>query len=390
MTSEIAPGKLTPPVWDVQEHDIQQLSNNSQEAARETLCLSNNQAVKLVENLYGFNVESVKKLGSYGDYNFHVKVSGADQEHHEYILKVMNAKDSRDEEQITAQTSMMTFLSTRDFHVPRPEQNRWGNIMSLVNFERKENGTTVSTDHNVRLLTYLPGILGSDVTLDPASLQGAGVYMARLHQALKNFDHPGLYRPNFKWNLRNTSVVGEHLHVLGSIEDQKMAHKVLDLFADKVLSRMEDLPQGPTHADFGSGNILVKEKTTNPGPEERYQICGVLDFGDAIWNPLVFDVAISLLFYMLTAPDHEDPTVYSGHFLRGYESVRPLTMAEWDVLYHCVVERACQLYVLNEHAVSVEPDREAHIRQDCERLYETLKYLVESPKAEIDKQMLGR
>eukprot|EP00058_Branchiostoma_floridae_P016123 XP_002601611.1 hypothetical protein BRAFLDRAFT_124336 [Branchiostoma floridae] len=286
MTSEIAPGKLRPPVWDVQEHNIQQLSKNSQEAARETLCLSNNQAVKLVENLYGFNVESVKKLGSYGDYNFHVKVSGADLEHHEYILKVMNAKDSRDEEQITAQTSMMTFLSTRDFHVPRPEQNRWGNIMSLVNFERKENG--------------------------------------------------------------------------------------------------------PTHADFGSGNILVKEKTTNPGPEERYQICGVLDFGDAIWNPLVFDVAISLLFYMLTAPDHEDPTVYSGHFLRGYESVRPLTTAEWDVLYHCVVERACQLYVLNERAVSVEPDREAHIRQDCERLYETLKYLVESPKAEIDKQMLGR
>ncbi|XP_066273472.1 hydroxylysine kinase-like [Branchiostoma lanceolatum] len=385
MASEIAPVKLRPPVLD--EQDTQSLPNNSQEDSRETLHLSNSQAAELVEKLYGFNVESVRKLGSYGDYNFHVKVFGVGQDHHGYILKVMNAKDSRDEEQITAQTSMMTFLSTRDFQVPRLVQNRWGQGMSLETFERKENGTQVSTDHNVRLLTFLPGILCSDVTLESASLQAAGVYMGRLHQALQDFDHPGLYRPNFKWNLKNLSGARDYLHVLDSIEDQEMIHNVLGLFADKVLSRLEDLPQGPTHADFGGTNILVRESMTNS--EGRYQICGVLDFGDVVWNPLVFDVAISLMFYMLTAPDHEGPATYAGHFVRGYESIRPLTPAEWDVLYHCVVGRACQMYVFNEHSVSVEPEREAHIRKDTEGLYETLKFLVETPKAEVDKQMLG-
>ncbi|KAI8492555.1 hypothetical protein Bbelb_295960 [Branchiostoma belcheri] len=351
------------------------------------LHLSNSQAAELVERLYGLDVESVTDLDSYGDYNFHVKVSGVHEGHHGYVLKVMNAEDSRDEEQITAQTAMMTFLSTRGFPVQRLQQNRWGKVMSLETFQWKQHGTQVSSDHNVRLMTYLPGILGSDVTFDSKSLLAAGVYLARLHQTLQDFHHPGLQRPNFKWNLRNVCAIRQYLHVLPRAEDRDVVNKALDLFSETVLSRMEDLPQGPIHADFRSENILVREKTTNSA-EGRYEICGLLDFGDATWNPVVFDVAISLLNLMLAT--EQDPIAYSGYFLRGFESVRPLTSAEWDVLYPCVVGVACQLYVLNQHSISVDPGRAPYILKECGRIKETLGLLVETPKPEFDKQMLGR
>ncbi|XP_019644109.1 PREDICTED: hydroxylysine kinase-like [Branchiostoma belcheri] len=234
------------------------------------LHLSNSQAAELVERLYGLDVESVTDLDSYGDYNFHVKVSGVHEEHHGYVLKVMNAEDSRDEEQITAQTAMMTFLSTRGFPVQRLQQNRWGKVMSLETFQWKQHGTQVSSDHNVRLMTYLPGILGSDVTFDSKSLLAAGVYLARLHQTL---------------------------------QDRSMQIS-----------------------------------------EARTSLCG---------------------------------RRRQTRQREGFESVRPLTAAEWDVLYPCVVGVACQLYVLNQHSISVDPGRAPYILKECGRIQETLKLLEE-------------
>ncbi|XP_078615663.1 hydroxylysine kinase-like isoform X1 [Branchiostoma floridae x Branchiostoma japonicum] len=340
--------------------------------------LTEEQAGQLVETLYGLKVTSLKPLDSYDDLNFYVKVDGPAAWAHGYTLKVMNGTDSKNGDLIEAQNQMMTFLADRGFPVPRIVPNLQGADMSLEQLLKKDNG---STSHNiVRLLTYLPGTVYHNVPVTKRLAYDAGAFLAKIHEALRDFSHPALHRPEFVWSLKCLPSLENYLHCLKEERHKDINKEIIQAFREKVLSRMDDLPQGVMHGDFNDLNVLVEEDPVTPS---EYRVCGLLDYGDAIVNPYVFDLAIALMYFMSVV---KDPITFGGHLVAGFESVRPLTPAEWDVLYYCVVARASQSYVLGRYTASIHPQNTEYLMVTAGSVWKFIDMWWQTPKEEIYKQ----
>lgn len=75
------------------------------------------QAKKIVKNIYGLTVINITELNGYDDLNFHILVEENDNESIKqiltdgYVLKIINALDSKDREEYEAQSELLLFLS---------------------------------------------------------------------------------------------------------------------------------------------------------------------------------------------------------------------------------------------------------------------------------------
>ncbi|XP_019636204.1 PREDICTED: hydroxylysine kinase-like isoform X4 [Branchiostoma belcheri] len=71
---------------------------------------------------------------------------------------------------------------------------------------------------------------------------------------------------------------------------------------------------------------------------------------------------------------------------QGYESVRALTPAEWDVLYYCVAARALQSYVLGHYTASLHPENTEYLMFTAGSVWKFIELWWGTPKEEIYKQ----
>ena len=78
-------------------------------------------------------------------------------------------------------------------------------------------------------------------------------------------------------------------------------------------------PRGIIHGDLNDENVLVAGAA----------VAGLIDFGDALENPLVCDLAIAVAYLTLGS---SDPLTLGAAIVAGYESVRRLQPAERDAL----------------------------------------------------------
>ncbi|XP_019636202.1 PREDICTED: hydroxylysine kinase-like isoform X2 [Branchiostoma belcheri] len=341
--------------------------------------LTEEQAGQLVERLYGLKVKSVKPLDSYYDMNFYVTVDGPAPWAHGYTLKVTNGTESKNEDLIEAQNKMMAFLADRGFPVPRVVPNLQGRDMSLEQLLKNEN---VSYSHNiVRLLTYLPGTVYHNVPVTHHLAYEAGAFLAKVQKALRDFSHPALHRPDFVWSLRYVPSLEKHLHCLKEDPHVDIIREIIQAFREKVLPRMDDLQQGVMHGDFNEQNVLVEEDPVTPS---EYRVCGLLDYGGIIVDPYIFDLAIALMYFMSVVL--KDPFSFGGQLVAGYESVRALTPAEWDVLYYCVAARALQSYVLGHYTASLHPENTEYLMFTAGSVWKFIELWWGTPKEEIYKQ----
>ncbi|MEJ2541811.1 MAG: phosphotransferase, partial [Gemmatimonadota bacterium] len=81
-----------------------------------------------------------------------------------------------------------------------------------------------------------------------------------------------------------------------------------------------ELPHGFIHGDLNDENVLV----------DGDRVVGVLDFGDALYNPLVCDLAIALAYLLLEEPD---PWEAGARLVEGYHARRPLSITECELLF---------------------------------------------------------
>ncbi|XP_066278944.1 hydroxylysine kinase-like isoform X1 [Branchiostoma lanceolatum] len=343
--------------------------------------LTEEEARRLIEERYGFKVKSLRPMNSYIDLNFHVKVEDDVSWPYGYTLKVTNGTFSRNRDVFEAQTQMTTFLEHKGFPVPQAVPNLRGEVMSLESLRGNDNGPC--SENMVRLSTYLPGSILYDVPMTLSLAYDSGVFLAKVQEALQDFFHPALRRPDNLWSLAGLPSLVKYLHCLKDERIKDEIRKIVHTFGEKVLSRMDELPQGAVHGDFNDQNVLVEEEPTHPG---KYRICGLLDFDLIIFNPYVFDLAVGLMYLMSAVRDPNDPITFGGHFLAGFESVRALTPVEWDVLYYCVVARALQSYVFGHHTASIYPENREYLMVTAGGLWKLIDRWWGTPKEEIYKQ----
>lgn len=174
----------------------------------------------------------------------------------------------------------------------------------------------------MRVMSYLDGDLLSSVAATAAQFRSVGAVLARLDSVMTGFRHPDESRLLI-WDLKNFLHIRPLLEMVTDRDDVTMATWVFDQFEAAVAPRISTLETQMIHGDFSPFNVVV-----NPASEEF--VAGVIDFGDVVRSPLIFELAVAVANQI--GLDERRPWDSALDIVRGYRSVRPLANRDVSLL----------------------------------------------------------
>ncbi len=196
-----------------------------------------------------------------------------------------------------------------------------------------------------RLLQFVEGTPWSEAAPAPdARLHHAGRCIAHVATALTPLDPPAARRTH-RWDLTAAGALRGRVSLVEDAGRRRVVEEAFRLWAG-VQPYLAALPQGLIHGDLNDENVLVAED----------RVAGLLDFGDALYNPVVCDLAIALAYLLLDEPD---PLAAGTQVVAGYHAVRPLSSAEAEVLFPLVCGRLAVSLVTAAERRCIDPDRAA-------------------------------
>jgi len=315
-------------------------------------------AESLLVRLYGLRSTTVKELNSYDDRNFRFTVEMETTNPHirevcqdGYILKVTNWQDSKDVDFFDAQNEMILHMAGAGLDVPVPIANCQGKLKSTEELEVNPGveGTEV-TRNVVRLLKFVPGsILDQIQPWTRKHFYQCGAFVAKMDVALQSFHHPAYLTRNSIWFLSSIPAVRQFVSAVEDPERNKMIHEILDCFCDTVIPIQDKLEAGIIHGDFNEQNILMRKNN------DEDSVYSVIDFGDSQHGPLLYELAITIMYMMTKA---EDPNMVGGHVLAGYLQHRHLPHEERKLIRVCVAARYAQSLSMGAYSYKQDPGNE--------------------------------
>ncbi|XP_038073828.1 uncharacterized protein LOC119741939 [Patiria miniata] len=344
-------------------------------------CLDDEGARELVSKLYGWSVDQIKQLPGYDDLNFFIKIkSSSSAECSEFVLKVINSRESGNPDWIQAETDVLLHLTESGIPCPTPVKNLSGDYLSLEEIVDKSGKQPTGLKFIVRMLVFLPGTIVRELyqpgtTVPDKCFYTMGQFLATIDKALLDFQGPSIAplekkAREFRWSPNCIPLVRDILWAVTDVEKRKLAEEVLEELETQVAPKMADLRRCVLHTDFNDMNIVRQQDGPAPSETQWHTAggldipanqdswlgdLGVIDFSDIVYSNLLFDAGNSLAYMMMSQP-HGDPLVSGAHFLAGYNSVLPLTSTEMSLLRCCSAARLVQSLVNGLHAYSQHPD----------------------------------
>lgn len=196
-----------------------------------------------------------------------------------------------------------------------------------------------------RLLQFVPGqVWGQEVLAGTARLRQLGQVVGGLSTALAATDCAAA-RATHAWDL---AQAGQHIEHLGVVDDAARRGQLQRLFDrwPAVLQPLAQVPHGVIHGDLNDDNLLLQDG----------RLSGVLDFGDALWNPLVADLAIALAYVLLDEPW---PWAAGATVVAGYRERRALQAAELELLFPLICLRLAVSVLTSARRRRLDPGRAA-------------------------------
>lgn len=207
-----------------------------------------------------------------------------------------------------------------------------------------ENGATLL----VRRVSYLDGVPLSTTTADEGLLREIGQILGQLDLALNCFDHPGAHIGH-TWDLLRLPDLQPNLDALGS-EIRPAVESAMSRYLQKVEPRLSGLPRSVIHNDANDYNVLVNVRSSG-----ETRLSGLIDFGDALHTVTIAELAIGCAYAML---DSNDPERNARAMTAGYESARPLSSLELELLPDLIEARLCASLLHSAQARRFAPDDE--------------------------------
>jgi 4-aminobutyrate aminotransferase-like enzyme/Ser/Thr protein kinase RdoA (MazF antagonist) len=236
-----------------------------------------------------------------------------------FILKLADGSEPADLANLECAAVEHLVRCGVDLALPRLVRTRAGGIEALV---RRPDGAILRG----RLLAFVPGTAWELASRPSARLfADLGRALAEVDRAFETFVHPAARRTH-PWDLTAAAQHRQRIWEIPSIEHRRLAEAMFHLWAASARSRLGALPRSFIHGDANDENVLVAGD----------RVVGLLDFGDALENPTVSDLAIALAYAMQNEPD---PLAAGGEVVRGYHAARPLAAAELEVLFPLVCGR---------------------------------------------------
>jgi len=229
----------------------------------------------------------------------------------------------------------------------------------------------------VRLVSYLPGRVQSQTPSTPAQRRNAGAMLADMQLALQDFSHPADTH-DCLWDLGHARSLQPMLAQLP--EQPLVLAALLDDFADTVLARLPQLRTQVVHNDWSRDNLLVD-------PQESERIVGVIDFGDMVRTPVLFDVAVGAAYQL---PGERDPGAHKPErllaaacdFIAGFHARRALLVEEVELLFVTILARQVMRIVMTEWRAARCPENRAYLLRNTAATRTQLACLCAMPPAQ--------
>lgn len=301
---------------------------------------SQQQAEEAASELFG--LEGVfKPLNSERDQNFRIQTGDGD-----YVFKISNAKE--DPAAIDFQTQSLLHIARSDPSLPIPQV-----ILTRDNNPQAFMTSADGTRHLVRVLSYLPGTILTEVPRSRPLFKDVGAVIAQSGVALRGFFHPAAGY-DLLWDLRHLVKLRP---LTEYIDDTALRHAIerdLDYTLEHIFPRLAGMRSQIIHNDGNTHNIIVD-------PANPAKVAGLVDFGDMMHAPLIFDLAVSAGSMTL---DSDDPVETLCDVAAGYDSVSALESDEINLLSHLAVGRITQELLVAAKRQADDPEASAYVVGD--------------------------
>lgn len=299
--------------------------------------ISPQQAEQAALDLFGLQGD-LKSLYSERDQNFRIRNKQGD-----YVFKISNANE--DLNALDLQTKTLLHLKASDSSLPMPRVilNKNGEALDVI---KAPDGS----QHQVRVLSYLPGRVLSDAPKSPALYQNVGKLLGQTDLALRDFFHPAAAY-DLLWDLRHLPRLRSLTQYIADKNLRKAVEHDLDFTNQKILPQLKGMRHQVIHNDGNIHNLLVD--TENPD-----NVSGLIDFGDMMYAPLIFDLAVCAGSMAL---ERTDPLETLCQVVAGYDRVYPLEEKEINLLSHLAVGRIIQELVIAAKRRHDDPNAPAYI-----------------------------
>ncbi|MFI6690877.1 phosphotransferase enzyme family protein [Streptomyces sp. NPDC050433] len=222
----------------------------------------------------------------------------------------------------------------------------------------RENGRpiTVEEGRSILVTTFCTGVPLEDVTLDEATVDSLAEVQARLLSALRNADPGELSVPaRSEWSLDAILDVEHLIPVHAPPVLRATLEEIGRGFREHVIPVRDTLPAQVVHADCNLSNVLVEEGA----------VSGVIDFGDAVHAPRVYDIAVTACYLGLALGDLEHTLV--DRYLAAIGRACGLDGRETSLIRSLVLVRVALVILLGR-----ESARRAPARADYQLRYDHL------------------
>lgn len=270
-------------------------------------------AAALLTERYGIRSPELTRLDTERDDTFRVQSpDGA------FVLKVSHPAD--DPLLVNLQTAAMAFAAEIDPELPLQR------VLPTLDGEIEADVTgTAGETRVVRVLTWLPGTLLSEVVASDEQRAAFGERAGQLTAALEDFRHPAGGRA-LAWDVEQLPALAD------LVRHAPEVRREFDAFdADAVAA----LPHQIVHNDLNHHNVVVD-------PHDPAFVTGILDFGDTVHTARVIDLAVAASY--LVEPERGWASV--APIVDGYRRRVALTDAELKLLPALVRARLVQRILL--------------------------------------------
>ena len=275
------------------------------------------------------------------------------------ILKIDEVKSVADAQH---ELALLHFLRERDFRCPQPLVDRDGQCYHVY------KGKPVS------LYGMLSGKSVSDTQLTNIQLENIGKTLAALHSLSSGYpkDEDNRFSPDRVFSLYQE--VKERLP--GYL--RHLTHMLDDEVVYQQQYQEDRLPKGIIHGDLFADNLLFRKDT----------VVGVLDFEAACYGKFIFDIAtaVNALCYI----DGRYVIDRFAALVKGYQSIRALTLTEWDAFPNELRFSAFRFTITRLRDFFLHPmDARDRVSKDFREFFDRLQVLRRERPGGMDRLLLA-
>src|SRR5262245_54083698 len=262
-----------------------------------------------------------------------------------HVLRIDEVKGELD---VKRELDLLVYLRKHGFPCPQPVADRKGR------WYRESRGKCVS------IYRWQDGQVVPSERLTAVRLENVGRALADLH----------LIGKSYKKGIENRFTYDRIAQLYADVRDRLPSYfrKVVRTLDDEVTyleHYLENkLPKGIIHGDLFCDNLLFKGE----------KLVAVLDFEAACRGKFIFDLATAVNALCVDADGYDLKRFES--LITGYESLRPLSLAEWDAFPNELRLSALRFTVTRLRDFFLRPmDDSARTDKDFREFYERLRIL---------------